>query len=266
MPVTGMPPGELAESYPDLQSQLLEGSIETQGARLAWSRAIVCPCAPINSQTLQPDLNCERCKGEGTYYFGEQDYAAPDDIGELDETQQAIIDAGAVVIRGVIGRSNQTEDFYDPLGRWRWGKMFCTVRYENRLAYHDRLVNLDSTIVHSEQILVPARATTLTTRYPVVSVDYLMTNGGPFDLGTSISVDSGVVTFTTPPVSSTRMSVRYHTHPVWLVTDIPHAIREVSRRFPATGAAGVFTPVGTVTRLPIMAQIELEMIPVNQGE
>ena len=265
MPITGMPPGQNASFYPDMQSEWLIGSIETQGVRLAWSRATSCACAPVNAQTQQPDPNCPLCQGEGTFYFVPPDYVLSADAGELTEVQQAILDNGAALIRGIVGKSHHIEEFYDPLGRWRWGKMFVAVRPENRIGFHDRLVNLDSIIVHSESVIVEANSAVVPTRYTVIDLTMMRSLTTVYSSATDYTIVNGVITLdpTVIPTEDTRLSVHYTTHPTWLVTDSPHAIRETSRRIPAPGSTGAYTPLGTVTALPLLAQIELEMIPIE---
>ncbi|MGI4850692.1 MAG: hypothetical protein ACRYGR_01960, partial [Janthinobacterium lividum] len=45
-------------------------NINAHGYRLAWTRASICPCMPINAQTEQADPSCSLCQGNGFFYFG----------------------------------------------------------------------------------------------------------------------------------------------------------------------------------------------------
>lgn len=260
--VTGMPPGERSGEYPDIESQRLVGGIETEGARLAWSRAADCPCSPVNSQTDQPNPNCELCRGLGVFYFGPTDYVPPAAVGELDEVQKAIIATdGAAVIRGVVARAGARADIYDQLGRWMWGDLFVSVRPENKLGYYDRLVGLDAEIPFPETVVVEEGSTSVPLRYLTTGVNLLRSLTTVYRQGVHFRLEAGRVMWLPgeEPSERTILTAHYLTHPTWRVIEHPHIIRETARR---RGGGRRTTPHGTPTALPLQAQIKLEFLPV----
>lgn len=233
--------------------------IETHGVRLGWTRACMCPCARLNEQTRQPDPLCPSCAGLGMFYFGPQGYTAPEDVGELSAVQTAALGVGAV-IRGVIQRVTRAQELYDVLGNWVRGSMMVSVRGENRLGYYDRLVNLDSMIVFSEVVTVGA-AQALPLRYTPIEVNNIQdVSGTRYEQGVDFTTTDGAVVWNTGagPVEGTRVGVHYLTHPVWVVMNHPHVLREIQTRpFGVTRE----TPTGNTTVLPIQASVRLEFLP-----
>lgn len=260
----GMPKGEHASSNPDLEDEKLVGAIETQGSRLAWSRAANCPCAPLNTQTKQPDPNCDLCRGNGLIYFGPENYVPPADAGVLTDVQKAILAVdGAALIKGVIARAKEEADLYDRLGHWMWGSMLVTVRPENKIGYYDRLVSLDSEIVFFETITVEADAPTVPTRYRATAVNLIRSEDTIYRLGSDFVLSAGIITWLPgrSPSAETILSVHYLTMPTWRVVDHPHGVREIGRRRKKRRVS----PLGDPTQLPIEGRVQLEFLPV-QGQ
>ena len=196
--ITEMPPGEAVTNYPDMDTEKLLGHIETQGVRFAWFRAAHCPCTPINTQTDQPDPNCEICRGQGTIYFGPSTYRETAEIGDLTPIQDQIIRETAegtptAVIRGVVAYSSQTNEFFNLIGRFMTGQTFLTVRPENRLAYFDRLVCLDAEICYDEIITTPITAF----RYRPISINYVRSLTTRYREGADYTFANGVLTWVT---------------------------------------------------------------------
>lgn len=263
--ITRMPTGERASHYPDLEVEKLVGTIEAEGARLAWSRAAECPCAPVDTQLKQPDPNCTVCRGTGLVYFGPQDYVAPAEAGELDAIQEAILaDSGAAVIRGVVARVVAQQNMFDVYGRWMWGAMMVTVRPENKIGYMDRLVSLDSEICYPETVLCVEGSTTIPLRYRVTGVNLLRTLTEVLLEGTDFDLIDGRVVWKAArvPNEDTYVSGHYLMHPTWIIIDHPHIVREISRR-----KRGVRqnTPFGTPSPLPIQAHVRLEYLPFPEN-
>jgi hypothetical protein len=202
-------------------------AIETKGYRVAWSRASYCPCKPINDQTDQADPNCSICEGSGWIRFRPSGAITNEDItGELDDIQQAIVDDEAAVIRALMsGITNERKPYDEVLPRLE-GMMNATVRTENKLGYHDRLVNLDSTIVYS-QVHDYTGGTTMKLRYPVRAINLMRSESQTFVEDTDFKLVTGNVEWLSgqEPPEDERLAIHYLTHPTWRVVQHPHAVR-----------------------------------------
>jgi len=264
--ITGLPPGRGAG--PEIRDDMLVSTLESLGARLAWTRASICPCEGINDQTQQPDPLCTMCSGYGTFYFGPQDYEKSAAVGDLTPLQQLIINrSGAAVIRGAIQRVTQAQEFYDVLGNWARGTMMVTVRSENKLGYYDRLVNIDSEVAYSQKVVVGATPTAnIVLRYPAISINNVqaapVAGSTRYAQGTDFVAVNGELEWVAGrgPATGARLSVHYLMHPTWLVADVPHVLRESARRRdhkPQT------TPLGNPTPLPLQASVRLEFLPTH---
>lgn len=259
MSITGLPPGLQPDFFPNIDPERLIASIETQGARFAWSRAAECPCLTNNEQTRQPDPNCPNCHGASVFYFGPTNYWPSTDVGELTPLQKNIITTrNAPVIRGFISSVTRKEDFYDVFGHWFWGTVKITVRPENRLGFFDKLIGLDSEIVFSERVEVPAGSTILKTRYPVIQLNHAQTLTTVLREGVAFRNNLGTLTWLAGyvPNEPITVAVHYTTYPMWQVIDYPHAYREAAVRVPNRT-----TPLGTPRSLPIQAKMKLDFIP-----
>lgn len=264
--ITSMPVGESTLAYPDMEAEKLLGSIETEGARFAWSRASNCPCVGVNSQTDQPDPNCTLCIGNGVFYFGPTGYEVGDSVGTLDEVQKAIT-TDAAIIRGIVANPSvrarkmiTTGDLADVFGHWQWGTLVVSVRPENKIGYYDRLVSIDSEMCYFEHIDVQAGDTEITLRYRTTGVNLIRSLDTIFEQGIDYDVAAdGTVTWITPPTSSFRIVVHYLFHPAWRIIEHPHIIREIGRR----QVPDLISPLGTPTSLPIQALIRLEFQPLG---
>lgn len=270
--VTGLTSGHnKARRTPELLVGRVNAIIETQGARLAWSRATTCPCQGFNDQTRHPDPTCARCHRGGVLYFGPKDYRPPSDAGKLTRLQELILeDDGAAVIRGIIQRVSQAQDFYDMVGNWVRGTMQVTVRPENKIGYYDRLVNLDAEVPFSEVVTAGqdrygnvTSASSLRLRYRATGVNAVFTEVKRFEQGEDFELDEGVVQWISgrEPLPGTRLSVHYLTHPTWLVIDHPHVLRETQQRRKIREKV---SPLGSPVALPIQASVRLEFLPPRE--
>jgi hypothetical protein len=239
--------------------------VETKGYRVAWSRAALCPCAPNNDQTEQPDPNCSTCRGSGWLYFAPANATVNELlVGELDPVQTRIANDQAAVIRsimtGITGKWNQ----YDPIGTRLQGTMNATVRFENVIGYHDRITHLDSTIAFAEVLdaLDPGASLTLKTRYPVVTINLLRSEAkqfiDPTDFTISSNGDIVWVDTTKAPTKDTRLTVHYLCHPTWLVVEHPHTVRLSPVKFKTKKPD---TPAGNAQPLPVQALLQYEFLP-----
>lgn len=260
----GYPAGEkqLGQRADFLNPNRFDSLIEMHGYRLAWSRACVCPCAPLNAQTEQADPSCPDCAGAGYLYFTANPGAANPAAGELSEVQQAIIaSSGATVIRGILTGMGQSETPYDRLGRLPSGQCVVTVRPYNRIGYLDRLIALDSYVIHTERAYYPARDDlTVPLRYLVDGgVNLLRSSTQTFVPDVDFEVVAGKVRFLPGrgPAYGSYLAAHYNCHPHYLVMEQPHASRVT---YLPRGKTGLATPEGNVTQLPLQAVLRLDWL------
>lgn len=259
-PVLGLPAGEKeAGQRVDYKEKKFDTVIETKGYLLAWTRACVCPCAPVATQTQQPDPNCTLCAGGGWVYFGgnvTQDFDVEE--WDLDVIQTKIIaDSGAAVIRGVLSGIGSKQQPYDKLGNWVEGSLQCTVRHENKLAYYDKLVCLDSEIAYSE-ILIADGTTVTDARYLITGINYLRSESTVYVADTHYQINTlGQIEWlsSNEPAVNARLATHYMCHPTFLVVEHPHVIRSTLKKFKTPKPQ---TPLGDPTGLPIQAVIRLD--------
>jgi hypothetical protein len=260
-PVLGVPEGvKQAGQRVDFKLDQFSLAIETKGYLLLWERSLECPCAPVTTQTEQPDPNCDLCNGQGWIYFGAPEAQVLDNYA-LTELQQYMLDSsGGMVIRGLKDSITNKENPVDPIGKWAEGSAHLTVRHENRLGYYDRITSLDSQIVYSE-ILITDGTAILATRYPAVGVNYLRSVDKVYTIGVEFQIENGVVTFYSGqiPDANTRLAIHYLCHPVWLVVEHPHASRVTLNKFKTSKPT---SPAGDAKQLPIQAMIRYEFLPV----
>jgi len=144
--------------------------------------------------------------------------------------------------------------------------------------YGDRFSILDSAIVYRET-LIRGSGPTDTPRYPIATrshdlasgnlefgVRYLivaddtgevnpadtLTEGADFDV-----TEAGAINWINPPAEGRRFSVTYYAHPVYIITNHPHAIRDtyINAKAPAPYHA----------ELPIYAEAQLEFYGSPEG-
>ena len=260
-PVSGIPSGmkesmSRADFLPDSFALL----VETKGYLIAWERAAICPCQPVVTQTEQPDPNCPLCKGSGWHYFGGDtppDYAQ---IGTMDEVQKRILEANnAMPIRGVVTALQNEYSPWDKLGNWMAGSMMLTVRHENKIGYYDKLTILESEIIYGETIIADG-TDTVHGRYLITGMNYLRSFSRVFKPDTDFVIEGGDVRFRpgAVPASGTKLSLHYLCHPVVLVVEHPHIIRQTTIKFKTPKPT---TPRGDPRGLPIQAMVRYDFIP-----
>jgi hypothetical protein len=264
-PVSGTPVGmkesmSRADFLPDSFALL----VETKGYLLAWERASICPCRPVVTQTEQPDPNCPLCKGSGWHYFGGDLPPNYDEIGNMDEVQKKIIETNnAMTIRGVITSIQNEYSPWDKIGNWMAGSMMLTTRHENKIGYYDKLTILESEVVYVETVNSDG-TDTVTGRYPVTGVNYFRSFSRTYKPDQDFFIELGKVKFRPAaiPESGTKLSLHYLCHPVVLVVEHPHIIRQTSKKFKVSNPK---TPRGDPKGLPIQALVRYDFIPEAHG-
>lgn len=268
---TGVIAAQKLAKVPEVDLDALINLIEARGTRIAWSRASSCPCR-LNDETEQPDPNCTLCSGLGWFYFGPNNYKAPDDVGDLTPLQTAIQEEdGACIVRGLVQRIKSEHMPYTEMGPWRVGEMMVTVRPENKIGYYDRIILLDSVIVYDEVIEIPngistTMSYTMNLRYRAQAVNAIFSLTNRYEEGGDFTVnDQGVVIWDPGSApAGERVSVHYLTHPSFLIVDRPHTARQSSTyRKPTTTRT---TPLGDPQELPLQAHVMLEFLRDKRPE
>ncbi len=242
-------------------------AIETKGYRLAWSRAAYCPCAPVNDQTEQSDPNCPICEGSGWLMFAPVRPVTTIETGELDSLQTKLVGTDSGVIFGIMSGITAKEMPYDQVQKRLEGQQNLTVRPENRLGYHDRLIHLDTTVVYAQVAEADGTATLKQSsptnrkgiRYPIVCMNLFRTLTQVFVEGTDFNIIDGEVTFlgVPPPDKGTFFAMHYLTFPHWRVIEHPHVTRATLLKFKKTR---LLTPRGDPVDLPVEAVCKLEFL------
>ena len=253
----GLPSGIKDKPRVDFRVNDFVRVIEAKGYRVAWQRALPCPCVPINDQTDQPNPNCTLCNGQGWILF-KPAYAVTDTrtIGTLTALQTQI-SADAAVVRAVMTGLTGNKTPYQDIGPRLEGQLMITMRAENKLAYYDRITNLDAVAVYA-QITTMESGATLPLRYPAVSVNLLRSEGAVYTEGTDYSVSTGVVTVLANAIpEGTRVACHYLVHPSWRVMEHPHNVRLTPVK---TKQGTLVTPSGNPSDLPVQGVAKLEFL------
>ena len=267
-PQIGLPEGVKEQGqrvdFRDKQFDLL---VETKGVRLAWARACICPCTPVNAQTKQPDPNCTLCNSTGFIWFRPADYEEPVAVGTLTDLQQSIVDSNeAVVIRGVVQGVDRTQEAYDVLGDWIFGSFKISVRSGNRIGYYDRLIAIDVHVGYSQIVYTNQTDPTLplTLRYPATCVNFLRSEDARYEQGTHYTLDpnSGVINWIPGqnPPADTKLAVQYLHNPHMLMIEHPHNFRQSLVTGKPIANQTKISPQGNPQPLPIQGMARLEFL------
>jgi len=253
----GLPAGVKDKPRVDFTPNDFVRLIEAKGYRVAWQRASPCPCVPINTQTDQVNPNCTLCRGQGWILF--KPAAAVTDtrtIGQLTPLQ-AQLASNAAVVRAIMTGLTATKYPYQDIGPRLEGQLNVTMRAENKLAYYDRIVNLDSVAVYAE-LTETDNTGVLPLRYPATAVNLLRSESKVYVEGTDYTVVAGAVTWATGAVvSGVRVVCHYLTHPSWRIIEHPHNVRLTQVK---AKTASPLTPAGDPSDLPVQAIAKLEFL------
>lgn len=246
----------------DLNSDDFSAQIEMHGQRLAWSRALRCPCQPVNDQTDQPDPECTLCGGTAWAYFGPQTAQPLPEEGFTEVQRLAASYYGAFVLRGLVTGFAKDDQPWAQYGSWRNGSASLTVRHGNQLGFMDRIVHLDAEIIFSEVVAAPARAgQALKTRYFVSGQVYMVrTHAKVLQPQRDYHLRGGRIypTEAAGLASDARVAVHYATFPTFMVVDIPSANRMSNQLM---GGDPVPSNQGAPTQMPQRATLRLEFLP-----
>lgn len=266
-PVRGMPEDTKEAGFRvDFRPTDFDKLIETKGYLLSWTRACQCPCRPVSELTENSDPNCALCQGSGWLYYGRSEGVEPDwaTIGEVTAVQKALIARDdAMVIRGVVSGAQQEYDPWNQVGRWRGGSVMCTVRPENKIAYYDKIITLDTEIVFSEVVEAGSPDDSLRLRYLATGINHIRSVERIFVADVDFVLDVGRVKWnpSSAPVVKTRLAVHYLCHPTWLVFQHPHVVRTTSVKYKTPTPK---TPLGDPRALPIQAMMRYDFLLENE--
>lgn len=168
--------------------------------RIIWQKSSLCSC--LDQYTGQPDPTCPACNGTGFLYF---------DPYQIFGTAFAI----------------DTNKSYIPLGQYTIGKIKVSLRAQDHVTYHDRLVFPDSVVVYSERIINnPDANGYLHLHFSCVQMDsihFLSNEIVDYEIS---ETDSTLLKINDPTVILGQgVSVRYYFNPVYVVEEMPHELR-----------------------------------------
>jgi len=264
--ITGLPLGtKESGSRVDFDRNAFSFLVETKGPRFAWARAATCPCQGNNDQTQQPEPNCEFCKGKGRFHFGPEKFYVipPDEAGDLDELQKILLEKdGAALIRGTMLGAMRSDEEFTRVGPWLFGNAYVTVRPENPIGFHDRLIALDAELTFDEILDAGDPNEPLALHFLAVGVNCIQAVHPTikrWQEGVDFEVVNGLVVWTSDaPDEDTRISVHYRFHPQWTVWSQPQSFRIASTKAKLAGVPPPKTPLGTPEKLVIRAMVRLE--------
>lgn len=260
--VLGIPAGtKEAGKRVDFKPDDFALAIETKGYLAAWERAGACPCAPIASQSSDPDPTCPLCGGRGFIYFGPQGGVQADRTADyvLDECQQALVDDnGALLIRAMVVNITAVTQPWEQTGKWVSGTMMATVRAENKIGYYDRITLLDPQIVYTEVVEYSTGAQ-VPLRYRTTGVNLLRSVDRVFEPEADyiVTADGELQWMPGKEPGAVRLSAHYLCHPAFIVVEHPHVIRMTSRKLKTKN---LVTPTGNPRDLPLQAMLRYDFL------
>jgi hypothetical protein len=182
--------------------------IETHGYDVTWEKAAFCPYLK-GPDPRAHDINCSACHA-GFIYF------------ESSTTR---------VVMSSLNISQQ----YFAYGRFDSGRAQITAFPEMKMSFWDRITLCNSRARFSE--LVKRQRTTLSDkfRYTPICVSYVAWPDANGDLATAVEntdftvQDDGILwTTTNRPGADTHYTVVYFYRPIYIVTDVPHQVRDLN--------------------------------------
>jgi len=224
-----MPLGVRSDLKPDLFYQL----IQEKGYNCLIQHCV--PCGNIDEYTNTHPKNCPLCHGTGFVYY------------DAERTK---------VVMTNLSRDKRFIQNPELL----LGQAYATVDQTVSLWYRDRIVNLDALIRYSQLVKhSPTHIDSL--RYPVFAVEDVFRFGNINDvMKIEKDVDYRItddyklewISSTNRPNPGELYSIRYQTHPSWIVISFPHVIRETTTRFLKRHESTEKLPLQAVTKLEFL--------------
>jgi len=202
-PIPKQDPARIVLFDVELFNKLIDGD----GRDLYWDRAMYCPCREDVSRQALP--TCDLCKGTGFMYFGRQK------------------------IRGVLTALTSSKAFSEGhiMGDWVIGKAALTVKFCDFIGHRDKITHVNSVMSYMEVFEYKTGVTAYDLRYDVIEVIRLQSKkSGPLTFGTDYTVVDGQLNITKTLIHKEPVSILYMYHPVWVVIDFLHAVRDVSQQ------------------------------------
>lgn len=209
-PYSPSQPGQPDQEYAmdigrvDFEPLKMDIAVLQHAYRMIWQKSSLCSC--ISQETGQPDPTCPACSGTGFLYFN------------------------SYQIFGLVYAVETDRDFI-PLGQYTIGKIKATIRAQDHVTYHDRLIFPDTVTVYSENLIYnPDANGYVKLHFNCVEMDSIHVLSKEI---TDYEINAADTTLlhindTTNVQPGMGISVRYYFNPVYVVEEMPHEIRGTS--------------------------------------
>lgn len=245
----------------DFKPEEFRKLIFAQGLNVRWEQSCLCPCnAPIAASGFQSTLtptaattrnrpDCQACNGRGYLYHDAQE------------------------IKALVTGARKTDERFSQVGGSEYadGQIGLSLLPEHLPAMGDRFTLIDAELIYREVITRGASATDTLT-YPIsrrahdlaggavtfgvryarsASLDGTVTGGRAFVEGVDFTTTTGALVWTAPdaPPAGARVALEYYTHPAYIITGQPHAIRDAYKQFKAPAPFHISLPIYAEARL-----------------
>jgi len=173
--------------------------INDLGVKVAWQKAVPCSC--ISMESNQPNPSCPLCGGTGFVY---QD---------------------PVEIK-VLAISITTIPEYMLSGLAQFGELLVTVNKDIDMSTFDRLVFLEATTEIMHLVIRNPNTDTDRIKYELLEPEYVFYNGIYYSPNTDFTYNGKEITWIgNRPPDGVRYSMRYKTHPAYLISKVLHETR-----------------------------------------
>lgn len=252
-------------------------TIQAQGLRFLWSRAVECPCSMDDSDQFDP--SCPRCKGDGWWYVNPAQYDEPH------------ADRDYLEVKAIFGASGRLQtDHGKPVGVWHFGEATMTFQSHMSVAFRDRFIGIEQRMGRSEtlvrggdraagSIVAVGKSKRTTTeqrealRYEPMFINFVADNSDAVN-GTIYYPRRDFVLIERQLAEPTRLrwlpgrgpqvgaryTVHYDFRPVWVVDEAPQAYT-TTLPGPVSGAKGVREP----RALPTSFKVLLDFLTPARG-
>jgi len=233
----------------DFREEAFTQAIRQKGYFLTWRKAIICPC--MNTETEQPDMNCDVCDGSGFFYIDPQE------------------------LQAIMTNFSKTTDVYRKAGYWQGGDTVVTIEPQYRIGYRDSFEMKDSIAVFAEWVTKGNRRGIRSklpigvdsARYRIVHINalYYMPVDTPLrleeDFHFKIQKD-GWIEWTSEGnkiVDGTALSLHYDFHPVYIVTSHPHTLRDTVSKLKRKNQSVVHLPLQGAVMLDFLVDVNVPL-------